>query len=225
MNLAEARKTAANLSKGTSDATIKEFVERLLKKESAAGSLLDYGAGLGELLTRLHSSGGFSRLAGVDLFPRPTGLPEAIEWLQQDLNDVPKLAESYDVVVCSETIEHLENPRQVFRALYSLLKPGGLLVLTMPNQESIRSYVGPFFGGHFVHFLGALYPAHITALLRMDLQRMCGEVGLTDPTFHPSGHGGVPKMPKVKWRTISFGLARGRLFSDNIGLTARRPIS
>ena len=38
----------------------------------------------------------------------------------------------------------------------------------MPNQESIRSYAGLIFAGHFTHFLGACYPAHITALLRMD---------------------------------------------------------
>ena len=49
----------------------------------------------------------------------------------------------------------------------------------MPNQESIRSYAGLIFAGHFTHFLGACYPAHITALLRLDLARLCAESGFT----------------------------------------------
>ena len=99
----------------------------------------------------------FDRLAGVDLFPRPASLPPAIDWHQQDLNDAVDAAGPFDTVVCSETIEHLENPRHVFRSLRRLLHPGGLLVLTMPNQESIRSYAGLIFAGHFTHFLGACY--------------------------------------------------------------------
>ncbi len=126
------------------------------------------------------------------------------------------------MVVCSETIEHLENPRQTFRSMNQLLRPGGLLVLTMPNQESIRSLIGLILGGHFVQFLGACYPAHITALVRLDLVRLCSEAGFAPPSFSYTNCGGIPKRPSFTWQRASFGLLRGRPFSDNIAMVTRK---
>ena len=188
----------------------------------ARGALLDFGAGRGELLQRLHQLGGFDELAGVDLFERPASLPSSVAWHQQDLNEPVSIGREFDVVVCSETIEHLENPRHVFRTLARLVRPEGLLVLTMPNQESIRSYAGLIVSGHFTQFLGSCYPAHITALHRLDLQRLCDETGFEPPAFRYTNAGGIPRRPSVSWQAVSFGLLRGRLFSDNVAMVARR---
>jgi 2-polyprenyl-3-methyl-5-hydroxy-6-metoxy-1,4-benzoquinol methylase len=171
----------------------------------------------------LYELGSFTELAGADLFPQPTDLQSSIKWYQQDLNESIEIDCQFDNVICSETIEHLENPRHTFRCLNQLLKPGGLLVLTMPNQESIRSYIGLLFGGHFTHFLGACYPAHITALVRLDLIRICQETGLLQPTFLFTNSGGIPKLPSLSWQTISFGLLCGRFFSDNLVMVTRKP--
>ena len=221
MDLAEARRRASELSGGISSEPIKSLILRVLDREAAKGSLLDFGAGTGELLARLYGPARFDRLAGVDLFPRPASLPAPVEWHQQDLNDVVSIAGAFDTVICSETIEHLENPRHVFRSLRRLVRPGGLVVLTMPNQESIRSYAGLIFAGHFTHFLGACYPAHITALLRLDLTRLCAESGFTAPSFEYTDDGAIPKLARVHWQQISFGVLRGRLFSDNLCMVTR----
>lgn len=205
-----------------SPGAVREMVVGQLERHRAGGALLDFGAGAGAMLRRLSERGGFERLAGVDLFARPVDLPASIEWHRQDLNDAVALDGRFDVVVCSETIEHLENPRHVFRGLHRLLADGGLLVLTMPNQESLRSYAGLVAGGHFTSFLDSCYPAHITALLRADLVRICRETGFGDPDFCYTDEGAVPKLTRFTWQQISFGLLRGRLFSDNLGMTARR---
>lgn len=222
MELAEARRRASELSGGTSSDVIKDLVISCLRTEKAKGSLLDFGAGKGELLNRLNRSGDFEALAGIDLYPRPSEIEDPIGWYQQDLNHQVQIDKQFDTVVCSETIEHLENPRHTFRCLYELLKPGGLLVLTMPNQESIRSYAGLLIGGHFTFFLGSCYPAHITALLRLDLQRLCHETGLLPPSFRYTDEGGIPKLPWLSWQRVSFGFLGGRLFSDNVAMVARR---
>jgi 2-polyprenyl-3-methyl-5-hydroxy-6-metoxy-1,4-benzoquinol methylase len=221
VDLAEARRRASELSGGISSEPIKSLILSVLAGERATGSLLDFGAGTGELLARLQALSAFDRLAGVDLFPRPPSLAPEIGWHQQDLNDDVDAGGPFDTVVCSETIEHLENPRHVFRSLRRLLRPGGLLVLTMPNQESIRSYAGLIFAGHFTHFLGACYPAHITALLRLDLSRLCAESGFSPPTFRFTDDGAIPRLARVHWHQVSFGLLRGRLFSDNVCMVAR----
>lgn len=225
MTLAEARRQASLLSGGTSSEPIRALVLACLARAGARGSLLDFGAGRGELLAQLQGAGtfgDFTDLTGVDLFPRPADLPAAVAWHQQDLNDPVSLDRQFDVVVCSETIEHLENPRHVFRELSRLVRPGGTVVLTMPNQESLRSYAGLLFAGHFTQFLGSCYPAHITALLRLDLVRLCRESGLSDPVFAYTDVGGIPKRPTLHWQRVSFGLLRGRLFSDNVGMTATK---
>jgi 2-polyprenyl-3-methyl-5-hydroxy-6-metoxy-1,4-benzoquinol methylase len=223
MSLAEKRQVAAELSKGTSTSIIKDVILQQLEKEKAGGSLIDFGAGMGELLTRMHGLNKFTKLAGTDLFPRPANLPDAIAWHQQDLNDKVQIDEQFDVVICSETIEHLENPRLTFRMLDSLTKPGGIIILTQPNQESIRAYFALFLAGHFVHFIGASYPAHITALLRLDLSRMANEVGWAAPRFFFTNRGAIPKLTSLTWQQISLGLFRGRFFSDNVGMVVRKP--
>jgi 2-polyprenyl-3-methyl-5-hydroxy-6-metoxy-1,4-benzoquinol methylase len=222
MDLHESRRRASELSGGTSSAPIKRLVWQCLADAGARGSLLDFGAGRGELLAELYGAGTFDHLAGVDLFVRPSELPATIGWFQQDLNDAVAIDRAFDAVVCSETIEHLENPRHVFRSLHRLLRPGGVLVVTMPNQESIRSYLGLIVAGHFTHFLGDCYPAHITALLRLDLVRMCREAGFDPPRFDYTHQGAVPKFTRATWQQLSFGLLRGRLFSDTVAMITRR---
>jgi 2-polyprenyl-3-methyl-5-hydroxy-6-metoxy-1,4-benzoquinol methylase len=222
MSLIESRRRAAELSGGTSSIVIRQFVIQMLRASGADGCLIDFGAGKGELLQALHHSEGFQELAGIDLFERAPDLPEAIAWYRQDLNEAVVIGRQFDVAVCSETIEHLENPRQAFRNLHALLRPGGTLILSMPNQESIRSLCGLLFRGHYTLFLDACYPAHITALLRLDLVRICLETGFSAPKFFYTNDGGIPKLPFVSWQAVSGGLFRGRLFSDNLGMVAQK---
>ena len=215
--LAESRINAARITHGTSGNEIKTLILKLLNGIQYR-SLLDFGAGAGELLSMLPQD---RALTGVDILERPPHLSPSVSWIRQDLNEKVSVA-VVDVVTCSEVIEHLENPRATFRNFRELLTSGGWLVLTTPNNESIRSYAALIAGGHFAGFLGASYPAHITALLRMDLRRIALESGFTEPTFHFTGVGGLPKLPRLKWQVLSFGLLRGRLFSDNVAMVCRK---
>lgn len=40
----------------------------------------------------------------------------------------------FDFVISSEVIEHTENPYKAIREFYRVLKPGGILALTVPNR-------------------------------------------------------------------------------------------
>ena len=74
---------------------------------------------------------------GADVI-RHEGFPGGVAFRPVDLDagrvDLP--GQSADVVVCVETIEHLENPRALFLELARLTRPGGLVVVTTPNQVS-----------------------------------------------------------------------------------------
>ena len=51
----------------------------------------------------------------------------------------PVDSEQFDLVVCAETIEHLENPRAVFRELTRVARRDGWIIVTTPNQLSLLS--------------------------------------------------------------------------------------
>jgi 2-polyprenyl-3-methyl-5-hydroxy-6-metoxy-1,4-benzoquinol methylase len=215
--LANFRMAAAFRSGGTSRPDIKQLVVRMIAESRISGELLDFGAGTGELLKVLDHFDGLT-VHGADILARPADLAPRISWHQQDLNDELKdFKEHFDAVVCSEVIEHLENPRSTLRNIAGLLKPGGKLILTTPNQENIRSFLTLVFRGHFAAFLGPEYPAHITALLRMDLARISREAGFSEPRFRFTDYGWMP-ITKTTWQIFSRGTLKGRLFSDNLGM-------
>lgn len=224
-SLAEQRKHASSLTQGISSDCIYNAVVSELRERNAGGTCLDYGAGAGALLKLLHSLGIFDTLYGADLMARPKDLDDSIKWVQQDLNDeLSDTPAEFDVLTSSEVIEHLENPRAVFRDFYSKLKPGGLLIVTTPNQQSLRSLVSLVTKGHFDQFRDRDYPRHITALLNMDMERCAKEAGFIDGKFTYTNEGLIP-LPKlaVTWQKIFTSVVRGRRFSDNMIYSCVKP--
>jgi 2-polyprenyl-3-methyl-5-hydroxy-6-metoxy-1,4-benzoquinol methylase len=221
------RQSSALASKGYASATVHNTVLEVLRSIQPNGSLLDFGAGVGTFAKELLRTFNLTKLVGADLMPRPDELPESIEWIQSDLNDSLLLPDaSFDVITAVEVIEHLENPRAVFRELQRLLRPDGILVLSTPNQESLRSYVTLMLNGHFASFRNQNYPAHITALLSEDIVRICRETGFASPSFRYTNMGRIPMMTRYSWQQVSLEMLNGRLFSDNIVIeTAKLPTS
>jgi 2-polyprenyl-3-methyl-5-hydroxy-6-metoxy-1,4-benzoquinol methylase len=100
------------------------------------GTLVDVGCGSGALWQVLRSA--FARYVGVDLIGYD-GFPSDGELVISNLDDTLPLADEYAEVVASiETIEHLENPRAFMRQLTRVVKPGGLVIVTTPNQLTLR---------------------------------------------------------------------------------------
>ena len=220
-SLEEQRVRAAEASGGTSCDAVYQSIEEVIGAGNLAGHVLDYGAGVGELTKRLEGLHRFESITGADIMARPPELPKTINWLAMDLNNpLPVAAGTYDVAIATEVIEHLENPRQVTRELYRVLKPGGTVILTTPNNESWRSLIALVVRGHYVLFDDSCYPAHITALLRKDFQRILTEAGFSSIQFRFTNLGGIPGHPTVSWQRISAGLLKGLRFSDNILVVA-----
>lgn len=49
-----------------------------------------------------------------------------------DICNIPRDDESFDVVLCTEVLEHLPDPKSAISELCRLIKPGGRLILTAP---------------------------------------------------------------------------------------------
>lgn len=46
-----------------------------------------------------------------------------------------KINEKFDIIFCLEVLEHQTKPREFIEKTFSLLKKGGLLIITLPNRE------------------------------------------------------------------------------------------
>jgi len=219
------RKLASEASRGISSAPIYRTFEQVLIRLNLKGDLLDFGAGRGNLTRRLQSLGDFRSITAIDIMSCPVEIDESVTWLTWDLNDSIDIPDqAFDVIVSAEVIEHLENPRSVAREWFRLLRSGGTLIFSTPNNESWRSLLALLLQGHFVAFGDTCYPAHITALLRKDIQRILNETGFSQLEFVFTNVGGVPKIPQLHWQTVSGGLLKGIRYSDNLLAIAQKPI-
>lgn len=211
---------SARLSRGQSDRAIYETVVAALARREAVGELLvDVGCGGGRLWRYLR--GRYGRCVGVDLI-RYEGLPGEVEFRRAELNREPApLPDACaDAVVAVETIEHLENPRAFVRELARLVRPGGWVVVTTPNQQSFLSLLTLVVKGRFSAFQDAHYPAHLTALLDVDLRRIAAECGLAEVEVVYTGNGRIVLTPFHYPRLLA--KLAPQLCSDNLVLLGRR---
>ena len=204
----------AKQSLGGSSDPVYQMVNRAINQLDSGGVLVDVGCGSGRLWSFV--SDRVDRYLGVDVI-RYEVLPDAIEFIPFDLDSgkVSLADGSADLVCAIEVIEHLENPRAFVRELVRLAKPGGVVIVTTPNQLSLLSKLTLILKNQFNAFQDApgLYPAHITALLEIDLIRIFTESGLTDIQINYSN---VGRMPFTPWHwPKSLGLG-DRTFSDNL---------
>jgi SAM-dependent methyltransferase len=80
--------------------------------------------------------------------------------LAGDVLTLPFRSASLDVIISNSTLDHFENPSYIVTALqefYRVLKPGGTLLVTLDNPQSVSYLVGcfkrtlrpdPYFLGH-----------------------------------------------------------------------------
>ncbi len=100
--------------------------------------ILDFGCGTGEQITFPLAEAGHSVL-GLDVhgpsieqakrkYVRPN-----LEFRQAAVEDLKAERETFDAIVCSEVIEHLQEPLDLLRSLHRLLDTDGRLIVTTPN--------------------------------------------------------------------------------------------
>ncbi len=95
----------------------------------------DTGVGPGIALHELLQGSRPSSVVGYDFSAKAVEharrlLPNA-RFEVRTVDDVP--SERFDVVFCTEVLEHLQDPRAGLRGTVDLLAPGGMLVLTVPD--------------------------------------------------------------------------------------------
>lgn len=106
-----------------------------LVADVAPGRALDAPSGPGRLSEALHRLGHRVTAADLDDAFEPRHLP----FVRLDLDRALPFADAvFDLVVCGDGVEHLENPFALFRELARVLADGGALVIATPNYLNLE---------------------------------------------------------------------------------------
>lgn len=76
---------------------------------------------------------------------RDLGVEARIEFVKGDIFSMPLPPHSYDLVWNDGVIEHFEQPVQIVKIMAQMAKPGGQVLVTVPNRWTLHSFlIRPF---------------------------------------------------------------------------------
>ena len=108
------------------------------------GDHLDIGSGQGDLIELLRqnsSRAGFNSRA-CDYTTELMKLRDVpVDVVDLNTQPLPYPDAAFDLVTCTEVIEHIEHYRETLREIHRVLRPGGVLVVTTPNILNLTSRV------------------------------------------------------------------------------------
>lgn len=116
---------------------LQDFLDARLAENSGM-RVLDAGCG-GAVRIRLPKD---AQITGIDISPesaaRNTAIPHLIIG---DVQTYPLPRDAFDVVVCWELLEHVEQPRAALTRFVQTLRQDGLIVLAIPNPLSLKGLI------------------------------------------------------------------------------------
>ncbi len=129
------------------DSTERFFLQAIRGRHNV--TVLDVGCGDGYHLFVFNTDEGVRKTVsfrGVDIsglhievarrVARTLGF-ENMQFEERPAEDLGYPNESFDVVLCSDVVEHLENPGKCLAEIFRVLMPGGTAIITTPNPSSI----------------------------------------------------------------------------------------
>ena len=143
-----------------------------IKKFAPTGRLLDIGCGVGNFLISAQTKG--YDVYGQEISTEGTRLAKKKfdrKISGKNLLDCGFPVNYFDIITLWHVAEHVYDINQYFVEIHRILKPNGVLVLEVPNFDSIERR---FFGKYWIH-LDA--PRHLRYFTPGTLQKILSRVG------------------------------------------------
>jgi 2-polyprenyl-3-methyl-5-hydroxy-6-metoxy-1,4-benzoquinol methylase len=180
---------------------------RVIQHHPQTGRLLDVGCATGLFMNAMRQRGW--EVTGVDLSPY------AAQYARRNFNlevevgtieDIAYASDTFDLVTLWDVLEHVPDPRATLKEIARVLKPEGMLALSLPNPVCIEARL---FGSYWVGWdrprhLHLFTPAVLARYLQdsgfelISLQSYSGRLGLTllSLEFYLKAKG----IPEKRWR-------------------------
>lgn len=129
--------------------------------------VLDVGCGTGALLAQLRELG-FRDLLGVEPSPGSVHLGQGLglEIRTGSLAALPADLGSFDCIVLSHVLEHLESPSEALQTVAPLLGPGGVLYVEVPDATRFAELAKLPFAEFNTEHINYFSPHSLQSLLR-----------------------------------------------------------
>jgi SAM-dependent methyltransferase len=119
----------------TAPAEVRAGLRRFLEDWPVTGPLLDVGSGVGGNLPVL---GAAYDVVGAEISLSAARQAAALGTVVvADGAGLPFSAASFGGAVCTEVLEHVDDPAAVFAEVARVLRPGGLFYVTTPNYSNV----------------------------------------------------------------------------------------
>ncbi|MBI3461885.1 MAG: class I SAM-dependent methyltransferase, partial [Planctomycetes bacterium] len=199
------------------------------------GRLLDFGCGSGRFMPRMRRLGW--DVEGMDASAVVARKVEQETGIRVHIGTLPHADVSrscFDAITMWASLEHVHDPRAVLRAAREALRPGGLLVVSVPNFKcwSFRMFGDAWFGlelpRHLVHFTPHTLAAVVCGegFRVLDIQQIGRDGWIRRSARRAVQSGFAGLWPRLcRWKPVSVAIARwtertGR--ADSIHLIAER---
>lgn len=145
--------------------------------------VLDLGCGDGLVAEELKSQAARRRITGVDTLASPSRRQALDEYITHDLDQppeslIPKLGGArYDTVLLLDTLEHLKSPEKLLTASSELLKPGGRVIVSVPNVANFYVRLNLLAGRFNYQSRGILDRTHLRFFTRRTAREMIAASG------------------------------------------------
>jgi SAM-dependent methyltransferase len=164
--------------------------------------MLEIGCGSGDTLAYLQASGRCRWTCGVELFPEAADtargrLDEVYEGNIEQM-ELPIAPASLDVVLCLDVLEHLIDPWAAAARLARLLKPGGVLIASIPNVRHFRVVMPLLVRGRWEYGqFGLMDRTHLRFFTERSATQLLQQAGLRVDAVHKSGLDSLRKRAAV----------------------------
>ena len=131
----------AHMSAPFQQRVLGEYMEKIRRLFTHNALVLDIGSGLGYNLNTLHKH--FSNIVAADISLRALKHSKEeharlkINYVVCDIQNMPFKDNSVDIVVCTETLEHVPDMQRAINECYRILKESGYIFISTPNYNNL----------------------------------------------------------------------------------------
>jgi SAM-dependent methyltransferase len=154
-----------------------DYLKRISVATNGVGKLLDVGAATGFFVGCARNRGWDAE--GIEVSSAAVEVAE-LKKLPVTLATLESVDGEtlYQVITLFDVLEHVTDPRRALVAIYRLLKPGGVIAISLPDIGSVYARLL----GRFWHAL--VPPEHLFYFTRESLERLLAQTGFSVLEFH-----------------------------------------
>lgn len=143
--------------------------------------VMDLGCAAGIMGRKLQEAGKAGEVEGAEIFPAAAA-EAGKSYKTVHVGDVEELSLDYDqrfdYVICGDILEHLRDPYKVMQRIFRWLKPGGKILICLPNVRHYALLKDLIFHGKWEYVSsGVLDRTHLRFFTRASCRSMVEQAG------------------------------------------------